>query len=217
MIDHCLALVRQHDKDRFLASLYAPENKRAALYGLYAFNLEIIRVRSLVSEPHIGLIRYQWWCDTIAAIYGSKTADHPVAQGLARAIETGNLPQAPLQNLITARELDLYDDPMPDIQTLEGYLGETSSALIQMASLILGEHNAEAAGLAGVAYGLARMNVHEAQARKRLGQARAHKIPKTAFPAFLPASLTELYLDHPQPSQFRRQVRLWWAARQERF
>ena len=131
MSDYCLNLVRNHDKDRFLSSLYAPEQKRAALFGLYAFNSEVVRVRSLVSEPHIGEIRYQWWRDTLAAIYRGETAPHPVAQDLARAIEVGKLPQHPLQNLITAREFDLYDDLMPDLATLEGYLGETSSALIQ--------------------------------------------------------------------------------------
>ncbi len=232
--DRCLGLVRAADKDRFLASLFAPDGKRPALLALYAFNIEIAAIRNKVSDPAIGEIRYQWWRDTIEAIYRGETSPHPVAQELARAIGTADLPQKPLQDLLTAREFDLYDDPMPDVATLEGYLGETSSALIQMASLILagseGRASAEAAGLAGVAYGIARQ-IHAkkfnplsfdpiAHARMRLAESRAlrHTVPPAAIPAFLPVSLTELYLDNgAEISGFRRQFRLWWSARRERF
>ena len=156
---HCFELVRVGDKDRFLASLFAPEDKRKHLHALYAFNIEISRIPELVSDAAIGEIRYQWWLDTIDAIYRGEEQQHPVAQSLAAAIEAGDLPKHALQNLVKAKIFDLYSDPMPSLSDLEGYLGETSSALIQMASLILGREealeSAEAAGLAGVAYGLA--------------------------------------------------------------
>lgn len=156
---HCLDLVRAGDKDRFLASLFAPENKRRYLHALYAFNIEVSRIPEQVSDPAAGEIRYQWWLDTIDGIYHGEVSPHPVAQSLAAAIEAGDLPKHALQNLVKAKIFDLYSDPVPSLLDLEGYLGETSSALIQMASLILGREqaleSAEAAGLAGVAYGLA--------------------------------------------------------------
>jgi phytoene synthase len=232
---HCLELVRGADKDRFLASLFAPDAKRAPLLALYAFNIEIAKVRRSVSEPALGEIRYQWWRDTIAAIYRGETSPHPVAQELARAIEEGSLPDKALLGLIAAREFDLYDDPMPDVTALEGYLGETSSTLIQMASLILAgpeaRVSAEAAGLAGVAYGIGRLlgapNFMPpgfdavSHAKMRLAEARELRstISHAAFPAFLPVSLTRLYLSNPivEISHFRRQLRMWWAARRERF
>ncbi len=144
---------------------------------------------------------------------------------------------APLQQLIAAHEFDLYDDVMPDVPALELYLGETSSVLIQLAAMALDPQAApkaaEAAGLAGVAYGLARLLAAgetkfvpagetttslSAHARKRLAEARAaaKDLPATLLPAFLPVALTGLYLKG-QPSQFRRQLALWWAARRERF
>ena len=156
---HCLDLVRAGDKDRFLASLFAPENKRRYLHALYAFNIEVSRIPEQVGDPAVGEIRYQWWLDTIDGIYHGEVSPHPVAQSLAAAIEAGDLPKHALQNLVKAKIFDLYSDPVPSLLDLEGYLGETSSALIQMASLILGREqaleSAEAAGLAGVAYGLA--------------------------------------------------------------
>ena len=156
--DHCLELVRTGDKDRFLASLFAPDAVRPHLMALYAFNLEVARIREVVSEPQIGLIRQQWWLDTLDGIYAGHVAAHPVAEALAGAIEAGHLPKHALDRLITAREFDLYDDPMASLEQLETYLGETSAALIQLAALILAgpdaQRGAGAAGLAGVAYGL---------------------------------------------------------------
>ena len=241
--EHCLNLVRDADKDRFLATLFAPGDKRRALLALYAFNVEVARIRDLVSEPALGQIRLQWWRETIEEVYRNETPAHPVAVELALAIKTGDLPKASFLNMIGAREFDLFDDPMPDLAHLEGYLGETSSALIQMASLILAGpaaiKSAEAAGLAGVAFGIANllrdirsrsllpkdMNVAAAiaHARKRLVEARAlhETIPTAAMPAFLPVSLTDLYLGRAAKpgtvSQLRRQLRLWRMARAEKF
>ena len=158
MLSECESLVRAADKDRWLASLFAPDEPRAHLMALYAFNIEVARIREAVSEPGIGEIRLQWWADAIEAIYAGNTPDHPVAQALAAAIAHGNLDQTSFLNLIEARRFDLYDDPMPDMATLEGYLGETASVLFQMAASILSGPAARSAsdvsGFGGVAYGL---------------------------------------------------------------
>ena len=55
--EHCAALVREVDRDRYLATLFAPAEHRDALYALYAFNVEIARVRELAREPLPGEIR----------------------------------------------------------------------------------------------------------------------------------------------------------------
>ena len=245
---HCRDLVRAGDKDRFLATLFAPEAAQPHLFALYAFNLEVARIRNVVSEPHVGLIRQQWWRDTLEAIYAGSIIGHPVAEALARAIAVGRLPREPLQNLVTAHEFDLYADPMPDMAALETYLGETNSVLIQMAAMLLSPGDAaraaEAAGLAGVAHGLALllgapdrraqflppgMDVTGAiaHARKRLAEARALRanLQSSLLPAFLPASLTDLYLRRIEAApekplavtQFRRQITLWYHAGREKF
>lgn len=248
MSDHCQDLVAKADKDRFLACLFAPAEARPHLFALYAFNVEIARICETASEPQIGLVRQQWWLDTLDGIYAGRTPDHPVAQALVSAVAKGDLPKHALQNLVIAREFDLYDDPMPSLADLEGYLGETSSSLIQMAALILGKGAPEAAGLAGVAFGLAgvlrlkksrylpRVMVQDLGEKQTIAQLCAHAsrrleeaqvlqgtIPESAMPAFLPVSLTRLYLSRIERggtlevTQFRRQITLWWAARNNRF
>ena len=59
--DHCRDLVRDSARDRYLASLFAPDEKRRQLFALYALDIEIARIATAVSEPQIGLIRQQWW------------------------------------------------------------------------------------------------------------------------------------------------------------
>jgi phytoene synthase len=155
---HCLALVREHDPDRYIASLYAPEALRPGLFALYAFSHEIARVREQVSEPLPGEVRLQWWRDVLEAGPDAPAPGHPVAQALLDTVRRFRLPIAPLSGLIEARVFDLYDDPMPSLSDLEGYAGETSSALIRLACLVLGQGRdpggATAAGHAGVAYAL---------------------------------------------------------------
>ncbi len=156
-----VALLRQYDQDRYLACLFAPQDKRHHLEALYAFNAEVARISGQVSEPQLAEIRLQWWLDTVEGIYHGDTQQHPVAQGLANAIEVGDIPKHALLNLAKAHQFDFYSDAMPSLNDLEGYLGETQSALIHMAAMILDRDAAlecaEASGLAGVAYGLAQV------------------------------------------------------------
>ena len=161
MSDELQTLVRQYDQDRYLAALFAPQEKRPHLLALYAFNAEICRIAGQVTEAQLAEIRLQWWRDTVEGIYHQDTQQHPVAQALARAIEVGDIPKQALLNLMNAHAFDFYSDAMPTLHDLEGYLGETQSALIQMAAMILDRDAAlgcaEASGLAGVAYGLAQV------------------------------------------------------------
>ena len=157
--DLCLATLRDTDRDRYLACLLSPEDKRGALAALYAFNAELARVRDTVHEALPGEVRLQYWRDLIdGQAHGSSEAN-PLAAGLLAAIDRYHLPRPVLVNMIEARVFDLYDDPIEDRGTLEGYAGETASALIQLASLILdagaAPHSAEAAGHAGVAQAIA--------------------------------------------------------------
>lgn len=154
--DHAADVVRQYDKDRYLSALLAPQTHRPALLALYAYNAEIARVREIVSEPLPGEVRLQWWRDLLEGTEHGTAAGNPVASALLQSIETYKLPRPALVAMAEARIFDLYDDPMPSLNDLEGYAGETVSGLIQLACLVLNEGKdagtATAAGHAGVAY-----------------------------------------------------------------
>lgn len=154
----CEDLIRDVDKDRYLASLFAPADKRPHLFALYAFSFEVSRVREMVSDPLPGEVRLQWWRDLLQGAARGEAMSNPVAAAVLDTMQRFRLPAAPLVALIDARIFDLYDDPMPTVADLEGYCGETCSALVRLAGLILanGEDpgGAEAAGHAGVAYAI---------------------------------------------------------------
>ncbi|HUI20963.1 MAG TPA: phytoene/squalene synthase family protein [Methylocella sp.] len=155
---YCEDLLCRDDRDRWLASLFVPQGLRPHVHALYAFNLEIARVREIVSEPLLGEIRFQWWRDALDGKNETGFTANPVAAALTDTIARFSLPKAPLFALIDARLGDLYDDPMDSTNALESYTDATCSSLFRLARLILDEEVA-AAGVgaarhAGIAYGI---------------------------------------------------------------
>jgi phytoene synthase len=151
---YCAELVQKADRDRFLAALFAPADRRDALLALYAFNIEVARVREVAREPLPGEIRLQWWSEVLGGERREEASANPVAAALLTAIERHGLAVGKLIALVEARRFDLYEQPMVMIAELEAYAASTSSALIALAAQILG-HGAEAAAEdAGIAYGI---------------------------------------------------------------
>ncbi len=109
----------------------------AALYALYAFNLEVARTRELVREPMPGEIRLQWWARGVLGGMGRGDIDaHRVA--------------AASRNLVvryrSAAEGADHADRCPLFRSLrradgecgylERYARETSPVLIELAARI---------------------------------------------------------------------------------
>jgi 15-cis-phytoene synthase len=149
------ATLRDTDRDRYLATLVLPVEARPHVAALYAFNADIAAIRDRVSGPQPGEIRLQWWNDALTGQGHGEVRQNPLADALLDTVERFGLPPGTFQRLIGARRFDLYDDPMPDIETFEGYAGETASTLLQLTAMILngGEpvEQGDAAGHLGVA------------------------------------------------------------------
>ena len=150
----CAELVRTHDFVRYASTLLVPAAERRALLALYAFNVEISRVRVQVSQPLPGEVRLQWWTDMLAGQGYGGIEGNPVAAELLRTVKSCRLPVDRLTRLITEHQFDLYNDPMPTMPALEGYLNDTASALFSIAAMVVAmpseaiEHLARHAGLA---------------------------------------------------------------------
>ncbi|GEO84893.1 phytoene synthase [Ciceribacter naphthalenivorans] len=154
-----LSGLRETDRDRYLACLLTPADRRDAVAALYAFNAEIARIRDLVREPLPGEVRLQYWRDLLAGAAHGATEANPIAAALLAAIHHHHLPVSALNGMLDARVFDLYDDPMEASAMFEGYAGETAAALIQLASVVLDPEaaagTATVAGHAGVAQAIA--------------------------------------------------------------
>jgi phytoene synthase len=155
---HCEALLRRDDPDRWLACLFVPAGKRPYIHAVYAFNLEVARVREAVSEPMLGEIRLQWWRDAIEKPDGGDVRANPVAAALVETIQRFDLPKEHFIELLDARAFDLYDEPMETVEALEGYAKATSSNLFCPLPAILDPHEtASGFGVSehgGIAYAL---------------------------------------------------------------
>jgi phytoene synthase len=155
---HCAALVREADRDRWLATLFAPAQHRDALYALHAFNVEIARVRDLAREPMPGEIRLQWWREVLSGERDGEATAHPVAAALRDTLDRYAVDPAPLVTLIDALTFDLYDEPMTLLDDLDRFAAETQSALMSTAAAILGGDAARLVPLtrpAGIAFAIA--------------------------------------------------------------
>lgn len=139
---HCGNLVRQNDRDRYLASLFAPANRRDGLFALYAFAGEIARVRDVAREPMPGEIRLQWWREVLEGKRDGEAAGHPVAAALLATVKRHKLAAETLIALIDAHTFDLYDDPFRTLDDFDNYAVLTAGTVLSLAAQILGATNA---------------------------------------------------------------------------
>jgi phytoene synthase len=202
---HCEALLRDGDKDRFLADLFIPAQTRPHAHALQAFSLEIARIRDMVSEPMPGELRQQWWRDALAGGARGEAAANPVAAALGDTLDRFGLASAPLEALIDARGFDLYDDPMPDMAALESYCRETSSVLFRLVADMLEAGASEAsltaavrmdgarAGLGGSPPLVAEAADHAGLAYAFTGLIRAFALHAAQGRVYLPGDLLQRY------------------------
>jgi phytoene synthase len=153
---HCADLVRRDDHDRYLTVLHARPDDRPTLFSLYAFNLEIAKTREVVSEPALGEIRLQWWRETVEQLYAGECREHEVVRALSDVVRERDVPQQALQDLIDAREADLYDEQPKCLMELEAYAESTGGGIQALAALALGGTNGalESARHVGIAWAL---------------------------------------------------------------
>lgn len=139
---------------------------------LYAFNVEIARIRETVTEPMIGQMRLQWWRDTLTDISQGKGAPkgHPVAENLAALMDSRSLNLEHFLSLLDARELDMMDEPPNSMKDLIAYCRGSSVGLALLALDVLGVNDedsrraAESVATAWALTGIARAVRHYALA-----------------------------------------------------
>ncbi len=175
----CANLVRTHDFERYVSTLFMPPDARRGVLALYAFAIEVSQVRYHVTQPMPGEIRLQWWSDMLARQGHGDVENNPVAAEVLACIETYAIDTAPLLGLIEDHQFDLYNDPMPTRADCEAYLARTEGTLFEAASRVLG-HSSDAidhlSRHAGIAFGGARLiaRLPIDAARKQLFLPREH-------------------------------------------
>jgi phytoene synthase len=157
-LSYCTLRVRQFDYDRFICTLFAPPEEREALAAVYAFNVEVARIRESVRQPLLGHMRLQWWTDTLDAVFAGCPPRHEIAMALSEVVRRFGLDRHLFDQILETRAFDMDDQAPADIEALIAYAEGTAASLGLLSLRVLGAEGDAAARAAardvGVAWAL---------------------------------------------------------------
>ncbi|KAK2804252.1 hypothetical protein FQN51_002341 [Onygenales sp. PD_10] len=162
----------KYDRPSYTLSTFIPQRSRNFHLALRALNISLSLIPDTTSTPTIGLMRLQFWRDTITRTLSGQPPKEPIAILLASAISdlstrTDNrarISKSWFLRMINAREQYLTNTPYTSLSTLESYAENTYSTLLYLtlASLPLtsltadhlASHIGKAAGITTVLRGI---------------------------------------------------------------
>ncbi|KAL1853365.1 hypothetical protein Plec18170_005362 [Paecilomyces lecythidis] len=163
---------RKYDRPSYTLGTFIPRQTQPFYIALRALNISLSMVPDTTSSYTIGLMRLQFWRDTITRTLSGSPPKEPVAILLAAAISdlearTGGrarLSKGWFMRMINAREQSLANTPYPDLAALESYAENTYSTLLYLTLSALpltsvtadhlASHIGKAAGISAVLRGL---------------------------------------------------------------
>lgn len=131
------ALVRETDKDRHIASLFAPADRRGDLLALHAFDIELARIPQLAKQQMAGEIRLQWWREAVDGSNVHEAEANPVAASLMQIVARRNLPRGALHAMIDARGSELFPEPFSTVEDMLVWCDGLYAAQLRLAARIL--------------------------------------------------------------------------------
>ncbi|OJJ37313.1 hypothetical protein ASPWEDRAFT_109231 [Aspergillus wentii DTO 134E9] len=169
---YCIDLLSKYDRPSYTLSTFVPRNAQTFYLALRALNVSLSMIPDTTSSHTIGLMRLQFWRDTVTKTLAGSPPKEPVAILLASAISNlhertqgrARITKGWLTRMINAREQTLTNDPYTNIAALESYAENTYSTLLYLTLSALpmtsvtadhvASHIGKAAGIAAVLRGL---------------------------------------------------------------
>jgi 15-cis-phytoene synthase len=131
------ALVREADKDRFIAALFAPAGVRDDLLTLYAADIELARIPQLAKQQIAGEIRLQWWREAVDGSNAHEAEANPVANALMKVVARHGLSRSALHAMIDARGSELFPEPFSTTGDTLVWCDGLHAAQLRLAARIL--------------------------------------------------------------------------------
>ncbi|KAF2004335.1 hypothetical protein P154DRAFT_427159 [Amniculicola lignicola CBS 123094] len=137
---YCANLVKTYDAPSHTLQAFIPPSARDAYIAIRAFNVDVARVADTTSTPTIGMMRMQFWKDSVAKALAGTPPKEPVAILLAKANEDllarsngkSKLSRSWFTRIINTREQYLGNPPYPSLTALETYAENTYSAMLYL-------------------------------------------------------------------------------------
>ena len=152
----CTAYTKKSGSNFYYSFLFLPRNRREAMYTIYAFCKQ---VDSAVDEPAPGsqpLEEISKWRQEVSATYQGHPTQ-PVTISLAAHLQTFDIPETLLQELITGVEMDLLSNRFATFPELYQYCYRVASVVGLICLKIFQTHSPAAEDYAinlGVAFQL---------------------------------------------------------------
>jgi NADH dehydrogenase [ubiquinone] 1 alpha subcomplex assembly factor 6 len=154
-----------YDSPSYTLAHFIEPHMLPAYFAIRAFNIELARIPDVVSMPHIGSMRMQFWRNTIDQTFKLAPPMEPVAIVLAAYLKQGGkLNKTWFQRIISARDRKLTHPGFTNLAELETYAESTYSTLLYLTLSALplksvevdhlASHVGKAAGIAAVLRGV---------------------------------------------------------------
>ncbi|KAE8350972.1 Squalene/phytoene synthase [Aspergillus coremiiformis] len=169
---YCSDLLRKYDRPSYTLHTFIPRPAQSFYLALRALNVSLSLIPETTTSHTIGLMRLQFWRESITKVLAGSPPKEPIAILLSSAIEDlhartqgrARVSKGWFTRLINARERALTNDPYPDIAALESYAENTYSTLMYLTLSALpvasvtadhvASHVGKAVGIAAVLRGL---------------------------------------------------------------
>lgn len=135
-IEFCRTQLKKDEPERYFISLFAPKNVQASLWGIFAFNSELSRIKNTVTEPMIGRIRLQWWREALEKFEENRGRGHYVLQALQTLLAQNAIQLSDLMSLVDAREIEFEDTASCDMEKILKYTESTLGLLTELSARI---------------------------------------------------------------------------------
>ncbi|ODH22518.1 hypothetical protein ACO22_05495 [Paracoccidioides brasiliensis] len=172
--EYNLTETRKYDRPSYTLSTFIPSQTVNFYLALRAFNISLSMIPDTISTPTVGLMRLQFWRDTITRTLAGSPPREPIAILLASALSDldtrthanggARISKSWFLRMINSREQYLTNTPYTTISTLESYAENTYSTLLYLTlsalpltSLTadhLASHIGKAAGISAVLRGI---------------------------------------------------------------
>ncbi|CAG8462491.1 4797_t:CDS:2 [Funneliformis mosseae] len=129
---YCSDLVKKHDRENFIISVFYPKHLNNVFLAIRAFDIELAMIRYSVSNSQIGRMRMQFWRDAIDNTFQGRPPQQPIARMLHSSLETCQLSPLFFKRIIDEREASLNDPPYITTKDLESYGENTASCLLYL-------------------------------------------------------------------------------------
>ncbi|CAK9807401.1 NADH dehydrogenase (ubiquinone) complex I, assembly factor 6 [Anthophora plagiata] len=126
---YCLELVRKHDYENFLCTLFLSYETRAVAFAIRAFNVEVAQVRDQVNDYKIGEMRLKFWIDALNNIYKGSSPQNPIMLELHEILQKYSLSKHYFKRLIDIRSEKLCDYSFNDMTAIERYAEYSNSSI----------------------------------------------------------------------------------------